>query len=146
MFGRKKQKKALFHDVDDSRITAYDFRLRSTILGFESYRALEYTIYKELEKSVMIPKIDAHLSKLFSGNVDDANGNMVDSIILSVARKAVPDLNRQRYNHDDTLQRLIIRHNADMEDIRRITQDREKEYESIKADYDKVCMMMEKLG
>ncbi len=146
MFGRKKQKKALFYDVDDSRITADDFRLRSTILAFECYRALEYTIYKELEKSVMIPKIDAHLSKLFSGNVDDANGNMVDSIILSVARKAVPDLNRQRYNHDDTLQRLIIRHNADMEDIRRITQDREKEYESIKADYDKVCMMIEKLA
>lgn len=146
MFGRKKQKKALFHNVDDSRITAYDFRLRSTILGFESYRALEYTIYPELEESVMIPKIDAHLSKLFAGSVDDANGNMLDSIILSVARKAITDLNRQRYNHDDTLQRLIIRHNADMEDIRRIVQDREKEYESIKADYDKVCMKMEKLG
>lgn len=146
MFGRKKQKKALFYDVDDSRITADDFRLRSTILGFECYRVLEYILYQELEESVMIPKIDDHLSKLFSGNVDDANGNMLDSIIISPARKAIPDLNRQRYNHDDTLQRLIIRHNADMEDIRRIVQDREKEYESIKADYDKVCMMMEKLG
>lgn len=146
MFGRKKQKKALFHDVDDSRITVYDFRLRSTMLAFECYRALEYTIYKELEESVMIPKIDAHLSKLFSGIVDDANGNMVDSQILSVARKAVPDLNRQRYNHDDTLQRLIIRHNTDIEDIKRILQDREKERESIKEDYDKVCMMIEKLA
>lgn len=146
MFGRKKQKKALFHDVDDSRITVYDFRLRSTILAFECYRNLEYTIYKELEKSVMIPKIDAHLSKLFSGDVDNANGNMLDSIIISPARKAIPDINRQRYNHDDNLQRLVIRHNTDIEDIKRILQDREKERESIKEDYDKVCMMIEKLA
>lgn len=130
MFGKKKQQ-PLFNSIDDSRTLSYDFRLRSTMLGFESFRALEYPLYYKLEESEMIPKLDDHLSKMFSGEIDDANGDMLDSIIFGAAREALPELNRQRYNHMDTLRRLIIRGTVDCKDIERIKQEREIECEHL---------------
>lgn len=50
MFDKKKQK-ALFNAVDDSRLVVNDFRLRSTVIGFESYRTVEYT--STVKKSYM---------------------------------------------------------------------------------------------
>ena len=40
------------------------------------------------------------------------------------------------------LRRLIIRHKADREDLRRIRDDRVEEYESMKADYERTCKML----
>lgn len=133
MFGKKKQQ-PLFNSIDDSRTLSYDFRLRSTMLGFESFRALEYPLYYKLEESEMIPKLDGHLSKMFSGEIDDANGDMLDSIIFGAAREALPELNRQRYNHIDTLRRLIVRGTVDCKDIERIKQEREIECEQLQIE------------
>ena len=133
MFGKKKQQ-PLFNSIDDSRTLSYDFRLRSTMLGFESFRALEYPLYYKLEENEMIPRIDDHLSKMFSGEIDDANGDMLDSIIFGAAREALPELNRQRYNHMDTLRRLIVRETVDCKDIERIKQEREIECEQLQIE------------
>lgn len=46
MFNKKKQQ-SLYNSVDDSRSTVYDFTLRSTPIGFESYRTTEYTLNPE---------------------------------------------------------------------------------------------------
>lgn len=141
MFGKKKEQ-ALFNAVDDSRAVVYDFRLRSTATGYESYRTVEYRLYHKLEESEMIPKIDDHLAKLFAGDVDDANGDMLDAILFGAAREARPDLGRQHYDHEDMLRRLIIRRMADREDLRRIKEQREIERDAMTADYEKTCRML----
>ena len=144
MFGKNKNP-ALFHAVDDSRAVVHDFRLRSSSSnGFESYRTVEYRLYPKLAEDVMIPKLEEHLEKLFAGSVDDANGDMLDAILFGAAREALPDLDRQYYDHTDMLRRLIIRRKADREDIRKIREDRAEEYESMKADYEKTCKMLNK--
>ena len=143
MFGRKKNQ-ALFNAVDDSRAVVHDFRLRATQAGFESYRTVEYRLYHKLDEDEMIPRLEEHLNKLFAGEVDDGNGDMLDAILFGAAREALPDLGRQHYDHSDMLRRLIIRRKADREDLRRIRDDRVEEYESMKADYERTCKMLDR--
>lgn len=65
MFGIGKWKKeALVGEVADSRRIVYDFRRRLKNL-FESYRPADYRIDPELDESVMLPKLDEHLSRIF---------------------------------------------------------------------------------
>ena len=142
MFGKKKSE-ALFNAVEDSRTVVDDFQLRSSSpTGFESYRTVEYRLYHKLEEDEMMPRLEEHLNKLFSGNVDDANGDMLDGILFGAAREALPALGRQHYDHSDMLRRLIIRRKADREDLRRIRDDRMEEYEAMKIDYDRTCKML----
>lgn len=141
MFGKKKQQ-ALFNAVDDSRSVVNDFRLRSTEIGVESYRTVEYRLYHKLGEAEMLPLLDEHLTKLFAGDVDDANGDMLCGLVIGAALEALPDLGRQHYDHSDMLRRLIIRRKADREDLRRIRDDRMEEYETMKIDYDRTCKML----
>lgn len=144
MFGKKKQQ-SLINSVDDSRSIVHDFCLRKGIdYGFESYRTVEYRLYPKLEESEMIPRLDEHLNKLFAGVVDEANSDMLDAIIFGAAREALPDLGRQHYDHIDLLRRLINRHKADHNDIRRIKEEREKERDIIQGDYDNICRLLSK--
>ena len=143
MFGKKKSQ-ALFNAVDDSRTVVHDFRLRATQAGVESYSTVEYRLYHKLEEAAMMPKLDEHLSKLFAGDVDDANGDMLDAILFGAAREALPNLGKQHYDHLDMLRRLIIRRKADREDLRRIRDDRVDEYEAMKVDYERTCKMLDR--
>lgn len=143
MFNKKKQQ-SLYNSVDDSRSTVYDFTLRSTPVGFESYRTTEYTLYHKLDEAEMIPKIDDHLEKLFAGSVDDANGDMLDEIIFGAARAALPYLSKQHIDHNDTIRRFIVRRTADRDDIRRIRDERVKERDTMQTEYDKICKALEK--
>lgn len=143
MFKNKKQR-SLYNSVDDSRSTVYDFTLRSTTIGFESYRTTEYTLYHKLEEAEMLPKIDDYLEKLFVGSVDDANGDMLDEIIFGAAREAQPFLSKQHIDHNDTIRRFIVRRTADCDDIRRIKDERVKERDTMQTDYEKICKALEK--
>ena len=143
MFNKKKQQ-SLYNSVDDSRSTVYDFTLRSTPIGFESYRTTEYTLYYKLDEAEMLPRIDDHLEKLFAGSVDDANGDMLDEIIFGAAREALPYLSKQYIDHNDTIRRFIVRRTADRDDIRRIRDERVKERDMMQTDYDKICKFLEK--
>ena len=143
MFNKKKQQ-SLYNSVDDSRSTVYDFTLRSTPVGFESYRTTEYTLYHKLDEAEMIPKIDDHLEKLFAGSVDDANGDMLDEIFFGVAREALPYLSKQHIDHNDTIRRFIVRRTADRDDIRRIRDERVKERDTMQTEYDKICKALAK--
>lgn len=139
MFGRQKQ--ALFNTVDDSRATVYDFRRR---FPYESYRPADYTLYSKLEESEMLPKLDAHLTVLLAGEVDEANGNMADSLIFDVAYAAVADLDRQRCNHGDMLRRLIARRQADREDFVKMLEERKRELSRLERDFKTTCRMLAK--
>lgn len=143
MFDKKKQK-ALFNAVDDSRLVVNDFRLRSTVIGFESYRTVEYRLYRKLEEEEMLPMLNEHLAKLFAGEVDDGNGDMLDSILFGAAREALPDLGRQHYDHIDMLRRLTISRIADRDDIRRIRDERQKERDAMQVDYNNICHTLAK--
>lgn len=143
MFNKKKQQ-SLYNSVDDSKSTVYDFTLRSTPVGFESYRTTEYTLYRNLDEEEMLPKIDDHLEKLFAGSVDDANGDMLDEIIFGAAREALPYLSKQHIDHNDTIRRFIVRRTADRDDIRRIRDERVKERDTMQTEYDKICKALEK--
>lgn len=140
----KKKQQSLYNSVDDSRSTVYDFTLRSTPIGFESYRTTEYTLYHKLDEAEMLPRIDDHLEKLFAGNVDDANGDMLDEIIFGSAREALPYLSKQHIDHNDTIRRFIVRRTADHDDIRRIRDERVKERDTMQTEYDKICKALEK--
>lgn len=145
MFNKKKQH-TLYNSVDDSRTTVYDFRLRSSSVGFESYRTTEYHLYHKLVEDEMLARIDDHLKKLFAGNVDDANGDMLDELIFGAAREAMPYLTKQRIDHNDTIRRFIVRRTADLDDIRRIKDERVEERKVMQADYEKICKALEITG
>ena len=125
MFGQKK-KKAQFNMMGDSRVTCYDFIRRFDEL-FESYRAADYKLYHRLSEEEMRPKLDQHLEELFTGDVDDANGDMLDSIILASYRESVTNLNVQRLNHKDMNRRLIAKRVSDYADFVRIREERQKD-------------------
>ena len=143
MFDKKKQQ-SVYNSVDERRATVNDFKLRSTPIGFESYRTTDYTLYYKLREGEMLPRIDDHLKKLFSGSVDDANGDMLDEIVFGAAREAFPYLSEQHIDHKDTIRRFIVRRTADRDDIRRIRDERVNEREKMQADYDKICKDLEK--
>ena len=143
MIGKKKQQTQC-NAVDDSRSVVNDFILRSTKNGFESYRTVEYRLYHKLQEEEMLPLLDEHLAKLFAGEVDDGNGDMLDSILFGAAREALPDLGHQHYDHIDMLRRLIIRRTADRDDIRRIRDERQKECDAMQIDYNNICHALAK--
>ena len=134
MFGRNK--KALFNMMDDSKVVANDFIRR---IHYESYRPADYRLYPGLSEEAMKPKLDKHLEALFAGNVDDANGNMLENIIFGPYRESVPYLNVQRLNHKDMNRRLVACRISDREDIARIRDDRQEELEQIKQEYKDTC-------
>ena len=118
MLGRKKKEQAQFNTMDDSRVTVYDFKRRIQCL-FESYRSTDYRHYPGLSEEEMKPKLDRHLEALFSGDVDDGNGDMLDNIIFGPYRESVPYLNIQRLNHKDMNRRLVARRVSDRADFER---------------------------
>lgn len=129
MFGKKKK-------IPDSRSVTEVFRRRPE---YENVRAAEYQMYPGLQKENLLPVLDKHLEALFAGELDDANGNMLDSIIFAPAREAVPDLMRQHYDHADVLRRLSARRMADREDFRRILEERKRELAQLEAAHEITC-------
>ena len=141
MFEKKRRKQAQFNTVDDSRVTVYDFRRRIERL-FESYRAADYSVYHDLSEDVVLPKIERHLEALLAGEVDDANGDMLDNIIFSPYRKSVPFLNLQRLNHKDVNRRLIARRISDRSDFANIRESCMEELKHLEQEYEEVCSMI----
>ena len=141
MVGRKKREQAQFNTMDDSRVTVYDFKRRMQCL-FESYRPADYRLYPGLSEEGMKPKLDRHLEALFAGDVDDANGDMLDNIIFGPYRESVPYLKVQRLNHKDMNRRLVARRVSDRADFERIRDGRKDELKQLEKEYDDVCSKM----
>ena len=78
---------------------------------YASYRPVEYQLYAPL--LTFQKPLDDYLEKLFAGDIDDANGNVLDNLIGDMARMALLDLDRQRVRHGDVLRDLAIRNDAD---------------------------------
>lgn len=94
--------------VDDSKVIVKDFVRRAP---FWSYRPAEYRSFDPLVQYK--DEIDQYLEKIFTGQVDDANGNILDNMISDIVRQADMDLSRQRTDHEDTIKSFALRAAAD---------------------------------
>jgi len=94
--------------VDDTETTVSDFRLRSP---FWCYRTVPYRTCESFDGYG--PVIDSYLSKLFQGEIDDGNGDVLDNMICDMARQAEKDLERQHTEHGDIIHSFGIRAQGD---------------------------------
>lgn len=142
MFGKKKRNNAIINTVDDSRAVVYDFVRR---FPYESYRPVEYRPFPDLQKELMLPKLDQYLQALLAGDVDDGNGDMLDSIIFDPFRIAVPDLEKQGCEHRDIIRRLNARRISDRADFSRIRDKESKELAGLEKEFEQTCRKIERL-
>lgn len=142
MFGRKKRKDAWISEMDDTRVTVYDFRRRLT--KYESYRPAAYRLSPALQDSEMFPKLDEHLARLFSGEIDSGNSDVLDEMIFSAAREGKCELAIQRYNHKDMIVRLAARYHSDYEDLKNLRSQRQEELDAVLQEHEVTCFMEEK--
>ncbi len=137
------QKKRLFNFFRPKQKADYS-NLRLGRTGYNTYQLPKYETYRRLENSVMMPLLKEHLEKLCSGEIDDGNGDTLDSIIFGAAREALPDLQKQFLDHSELINRQGICHQTDFQDIMRIKQERETELKSMEESYEIVCSMFNK--
>lgn len=141
MFGKRKNSPpTLFNTVDDSRALVNDFRLRSSTV-YESYRTVDYKLYHRLEENEMYSELEGHLERLFAGEIDDGNGDVLDNIIFGAAREALPDLERQHLDHGDTLRRFDVRHQADHHDFTLLLKELEVELSELENERQEIINM-----
>lgn len=94
--------------VDDEPVVVRDFNRRAP---FWSYRTQDYKEYPPF--AAFKAEIDAYLAKLFAGEIDDGNGDVLDTMISDVLRQAEHDLARQRTDHHDVIVSFGIRAKSD---------------------------------
>ncbi len=131
----KKKKQGLFNAADDTEVIVNDFARR---YPFEDYRPVEYKPYHKLLEEEMKPRLDHHLEALFAGEVDDANGDMLDNIIFGTYRESLSDLGMQRHSHAVFNRRLAARRHSDREDFGRLAEERKKELTDLEKDYEEI--------
>ena len=110
--------------VDDAPVVVRDFNRRTP---FWSYRTTEYKPYPPFEQ--FKDEIDAYLEKLFAGDIDDGNGDVLDTMISDVLRQAEHDLARQRTEHRDVIVSFGIRAKSDQTTYERELQKETEELE-----------------
>ncbi len=74
---------------------------------FWSYRAASYQIYEPFMGYK--EDIDRYLEKLFAGEIDDGNGDVLDSMISDMERQAEKHLLRQHSEHQDVIKSFELR-------------------------------------
>lgn len=128
LFGRKKQKKGLISEVDNSRQIVYDFRRRTHYI-FESYRALSYKKVMAYDIEQMKEENAEVLEKLIAAQaVDAGNADCLLDRILAPVRKGILNLDAQALEHMDFYTRQGSRAVVDSKDIGRLIEFwREKE-------------------
>lgn len=94
--------------VDDTETIVSDFKLRAP---FWSYRTVPYREYVPFVE--FISAIDGYLERLFQGEIDDGNGDVLDNMICDMARQAEKDLDKQHIEHGDTIKSFDIRNQGD---------------------------------
>ena len=74
---------------------------------FWSYRARDYLLYEPLVS--FRGEIDGYLERLFAGDLDEGNGDVLDNMIADLVRQAEECLKRQRTEHKDAIISFGIR-------------------------------------
>ena len=100
--------------VDNKEVIVNDFQRR---IPYWSYRATNYGVYEPFIK--FKDEIDGYLAKLFSGEIDDGNGDVLDNMIFDMARQAEKSLAEQRTEHRDIIKSFDIRMKSDRDAFER---------------------------
>ena len=146
MFGRKKRDSATYCTVDTQKEIKNDFCLRSSNVGFESYRTVDYRKCPELFMETYYGAIDEHLDRLFKGEIDDANGNVLERFTFGPVRKAFPDLRIQHIDRQDTIRRFIVRNSSDLNDLKAIREARQSELNDLESELSSVINKFSEIG
>ncbi len=101
-------KKPVQESTDEEELAVNDFARRTL---FWSYRPRSYKIFGPFEE--IKQELDIYLEKLFEGDIDEANGSVLDTIILDRCRQAKKDLAKQRVMHRDWIKNYDTRVKAD---------------------------------
>lgn len=100
--------KNINESVGSEKMVMNDFERR---IPYWSYRPVSYEVYEPFKEYKT--EIDGYLEKLFNGEIDDGNGDVLDNMIMDMARQAEKSLNRQRVEHRDMIKSLDIRAQSD---------------------------------
>ena len=90
--------------AEESEETVHDFTLRAP---YWSYRSVPYRSYAPLDE--LQAELDRYLDALFTGDIDEGNAGVIDSLVFDVFRRAKADLDRQRASHRDMIESLGLR-------------------------------------
>ena len=89
--------------VDDTLEVVNDFTCQ---IPFWSYQVAAYREYAPFSDLTEI--LDAHLEKLFAGEIDDGNGDVLDCLIADYARENFRYLAQQRVEHRGALKMFEV--------------------------------------
>jgi len=105
---RKKEK--LVDVVSDEECIVYDFVLRAPFWGYRPISYREYEPFINFQN-----EIDGFLDKLFSkeDSIDVGNKNVLDDLIVDMAKQAEEDLKKQKAVHVDHINKFDHRRKGD---------------------------------
>ena len=110
MFGKSnKDNNSSKKGIGDERVATNDLRRR---IPKVDYRPCDYEILPRF-KNLKV-EIDEYLDKLFAGEIDAGNGNVLDELIIDVGREARAELDRQYISHQDIIIDLKAYHDGNV--------------------------------
>lgn len=123
--------------VDGTQEVVTDFTRRTP---YWSYRTVPYQVRGGLES--FRKELDDYLERLFSGELDDGNGDVLDCLISGRVRQAREDLKNQRISHRDAIVSFGIRAVSDraafekqLAAVRQTLEQNRQELEALQARY-----------
>ena len=119
--------------VDDTLEVVTDFTCQIPYWSYQVSAYREYAPFTELTST-----LDEHLERLFTGEIDDGNGDVLDCLIADCARKNFRFLAQQRIEHRGALkmfqvQRLGTKHafESHLKSIEQIVQEKRAELDAL---------------
>lgn len=89
--------------VDDTLEVVNDFTCQ---IPYWSYQVAAYREYAPFSNLTAV--LDEHLEKLFTGELDDGNGDVLDCLIADYARESFRFLGQQRVEHSGALKMFQV--------------------------------------
>lgn len=120
--------------VDNEEVIVNDFVRR---IPYWSYRTTNYRLYEPF--TAYQKEIDEHLEKLFAGEIDDANDDILDVAIMNMTKQAEKFLKQQRIEHHDVIKSFDIRAKSDKKAF-------EHQLELLKEELEKNKLEQERYG
>lgn len=89
--------------IDDTLEVVNDFTCQIPYWSYQVSAYKEYTPFSDLTAT-----LDEHLEKLFTGEIDDGNGDVLDCLIADYARESFRFLAQQRIEHRGALKMFEV--------------------------------------
>lgn len=123
--------------VDSEEVIVNDFQRRTP---YWSYRTTSYKAYEPFMEYE--PVLDEHLEKLFNGEIDDGNGDVLDRLVMDIERQAEKFLAHQRIEHRDTIKSFDIRARSDQKAFERQLTLLKEQLERNEKDQERCCELI----